>query len=45
MRQQCDLTSIINEVRQQVTESRNLPVTAWQVTPEMAKATATPGTP
>jgi type III restriction enzyme len=35
--QQYDVTSIINEVRQQVTTWRNLPQSAWQVTPETAR--------
>lgn len=36
-RQQYDVTSIINEVRQQVAQWRKLPQTAWQVTPETAR--------
>ena len=36
-RQQYDLTSIINDVRQQVTQWRKLPQSAWQVTPETAR--------
>ncbi len=35
--QQYDLTSIVNEVRQQVDRWRNLPQTAWQVSPETAR--------
>jgi type III restriction enzyme len=36
-KQQYDLTSIINEVRQQVETWRALPSTQWQVTPETAR--------
>jgi len=36
-KQQYDVTSIINEVRQQVTQWRSLPASAWQVTPETAR--------
>src|SRR5574337_1102420 len=35
--QQYDLTSIINEVRQHVSLWRDLPQSAWQVTPETAR--------
>lgn len=36
-KQEYDVTSIINEVRKQVTQWRNLPQSAWQVTPETAR--------
>lgn len=36
-RQQYDITSIINEVRQHVDGWRTLPPSAWQVTPETAR--------
>jgi type III restriction enzyme len=36
-KQQYDVTSIINEVRAQVTQWRKLPPSAWQVTPETAR--------
>lgn len=36
-RQQYDVTSIINEVRQHVTQWRKLPTSGWQVTPETAR--------
>ncbi len=35
--QQYDVTSIIDEVREQVSQWRNLPPSAWQVTPETAR--------
>jgi len=35
--QQYDVTSILDEVRQQVTRWRNRPQSAWQVTPETAR--------
>ena len=36
-KQQYDVTSIINEVRSHVSQWRNLPSSAWQVTPETAR--------
>src|SRR4029453_2126643 len=36
-KQAYDLTSVINEVRNQVDAWRNLPASQWQVTPETAR--------